>query len=256
MNISLKKPIVFFDLETTGVRIAEDRIVEISIVKLMPNGEREIKTRRINPECHIPEEATAVHKITDEDVKDCPTFKQVAKSLYQFIQGCDIAGFNSNRFDLPMLVEEFLRAGVDVDFSSANQIDVQTIFHKMEPRTLTAAYKFYCQKNLEDAHSAEADTIATLEVFMAQLEKYDTLPHDMKELHELSKYGNTIDYAGCLMMNSDDKPVINFGKYKGRCLYEVFEQDPGYYAWVKGAKFTEDTKRHFDRFYIDYQQKK
>lgn len=174
MKLNLKRPIVFFDLETTGVDTAKDRIVEISMVKVMPDGEQIVKTRKLNPGMHIPAEATAIHGITDEDVRDCPTFAQVAKSLEQFIRGCDFGGFNSNRFDLPVLVEEFLRAGVDVDFKRRRFVDVQNIFHKKEQRTLVAAYKFYCDKDLEDAHSAEADTLATYEVLMAQLERYPT----------------------------------------------------------------------------------
>ncbi|KGN74477.1 DNA polymerase III subunit epsilon [Porphyromonas macacae] len=256
MNIKLNKPIVFFDLETTGVRVAEDRIIEISIVKLLPDGSREVKTRRINPECHIPEETTAIHGITDEDVKDYPTFKQVAKSLYQFIRGCDLAGFNSNRFDLPLLVEEFLRAGVDVDFSNANQIDVQTIYHKMEPRTLSAAYKYYCDKEHVEAHSAEADTLATMEIFLAQLERYPDLPHDMKQLDEISRYHNTIDFAGCLVRNEQGEPVVNFGKYKGKSLMQIFETDPSYYSWVLNAQFTQDTKRYFTKYFLEYNQRK
>ncbi len=256
MNVTLQRPIVFFDLETTGVRVVEDRIVEISIVKLKPDGGREVRTRRINPERHIPEESTAIHGITDEDVKDCPTFRQVAKSLYEWIRGCDVAGFNSNRFDLPLLVEEFLRAGVEVDFDTVNQIDVQTIFHKMEPRTLSAAYKFYCQKDLMDAHSAEADTMATLEVFLAQLDRYPDLPKDMKSLGEMSRYHQSIDYAGCLIRNDKDEPVINFGKYKGRTLTSVFESDSSYYSWIQNAQFAQDTKRHFTRFYIAFCQEK
>lgn len=186
MKLNLKRPIIFFDLETTGVDTARDRIVEISMVKVMPDGEEIRKTRRLNPGMHIPAEATAVHGITDEDVKDCPTFAQVAKSLEQFIRGCDFGGFNSNRFDLPVLVEEFLRAGVDVDFKRRKFIDVQNIFHKKEQRTLVAAYKFYCDKELDDAHSAEADTLATYEVLQAQLDRYPDLRNDVDALAEYS----------------------------------------------------------------------
>ena len=195
MKLNLKRPIIFFDLETTGIDTAKDRIVEISMVKVMPDGEEITKTRRINPGMHIPEEATAVHGITDEDVKECPTFAQVAKSLEQFIRGCDFGGFNSNRFDLPVLVEEFLRAGVDVDFKRRKFVDVQNIFHKKEQRTLVAAYKFYCDKNLEDAHSAEADTKATYEVLMAQLDRYDDLENvprrsgGLRRAHPLQRKG-------------------------------------------------------------------
>lgn len=199
MKLNLKRPIVFFDLETTGVDTAKDRIVEISMVKVMPDGEQIVKTRKLNPGMHIPAEATAIHGITDEDVRDCPTFAQVAKSLEQFIRGCDFGGFNSNRFDLPVLVEEFLRAGVDVDFKRRRFVDVQNIFHKKEQRTLVAAYKFYCDKDLEDAHSAEADTLATYEVLMAQLERYPDLENDIDKLAEFSTRGEAADYAGRIL---------------------------------------------------------
>ena len=223
MKLHLQRPIVVFDLETTGVQITRDRIVEISILKVHPDGEQETKTRRINPEMPIPQEATAVHGITDADVADCPTFTQVARSLYSWIEGCDIAGFNSNRFDVPMLVEEFLRAGVAVDFDDRHFIDVQTIYHKMERRTLEAAYKFYCSKTLENAHSAEADTRATFEVLEAQLDHYpEELTNDVAALAEFSSYGRRVDFAGSLAFDDQDEIVINFGKYKGVPVTEVF----------------------------------
>ena len=203
MKLNLKNPLVFFDLETTGTNINSDRIVEICYLKVYPNGNEEAKTMRINPGMHIPEEATAVHGIHDEDVKDCPTFKEVARNIARDIEGCDLAGFNSNRFDIPVLAEEFLRAGVDIDLARHKFIDVQVIFHKMEQRTLSAAYKFYCGKNLEDAHSAEGDTRATYEVLMAQLDRYPEL--------------NT--------------PVA-----------EVLKKDPGYYSWILNSDFTLNTK--------------
>ena len=231
MKLNLKRPIVFFDLETTGVDTAKDRIVEISMVKVMPDGEQIVKTRKLNPGMHIPAEATAIHGITDEDVRDCPTFAQVAKSLEQFIRGCDFGGFNSNRFDLPVLVEEFLRAGVDVDFKRRRFVDVQNIFHKKEQRTLVAAYKFYCDKDLEDAHSAEADTLATYEVLMAQLERYPDLENDIDKLAEFSTRGEAADYAGRILFNEKGEEVFGFGKYKGRPVAEVFRAEPSYYAW-------------------------
>ena len=244
MKLNLQRPIVFFDLETTGVQITRDRIVEISILKISPDGERETKTRRINPEMPIPAEASAVHGITDADVADCPTFAQVARSLYAWLEGCDIAGFNSNRFDVPMLVEEFLRAGVAVDFDDRHFVDVQTIFHKMERRTLEAAYKFYCDKTLENAHSAEADTLATFEVLEAQLDRYpDDLKNDIPALAEFSTHGRRVDFAGSLAYNDKDEIVINFGKYKGVPVTEVFRKDSGYYNWVMGAQFPLETKR-------------
>lgn len=250
MKLNLQRPIVFFDLETTGVQITRDRIVEISILKISPDGERETKTRRINPEMPIPAEASAVHGITDADVADCPTFAQVARSLYAWLEGCDIAGFNSNRFDVPMLVEEFLRAGVAVDFDDRHFVDVQTIFHKMERRTLEAAYKFYCDKTLENAHSAEADTLATFEVLEAQLDRYpDDLKNDIPALAEFSTHGRRVDFAGSLAYNDKDEIVINFGKYKGVPVKEVFRKDSGYYNWVMGAQFPLETKRWFSHLY-------
>jgi len=250
MKLNLQRPIVFFDLETTGVQITRDRIVEISILKISPDGERETKTRRINPEMPIPAEASAVHGITDADVADCPTFAQVARSLYAWLEGCDIAGFNSNRFDVPMLVEEFLRAGVAVDFDDRHFVDVQTIFHKMERRTLEAAYKFYCDKTLENAHSAEADTLATFEVLEAQLDRYpEDLKNDIPALAEFSTHGRRVDFAGSLAYNDKDEIVINFGKYKGVPVTEVFRKDSGYYNWVMGAQFPLETKRWFSHLY-------
>ena len=243
MKLNLKRPIVFFDLETTGVDTAKDRIVEISMIKIMPDGEEIVKTRRLNPEMPIPAEATAVPGITDEDVKDEPTFTQIAKSLAQFIQGCDFGGFNSNRFDLPVLVEEFLRAGVDVDLKRRRFIDVQNIFHKMEQRTLVAAYKFYCDKNLEDAHSAEADTRATYEVLKAQIERYGDLQNDVDFLAEFSSRGETADYAGRILYNEKGEEVFGFGKYKGRSVADVFRTEPSYYDWMMNGDFPLYTKK-------------
>ena len=243
MNLNLKRPIIFFDLETTGVDTSKDRIVEISMVKIMPDGEEIIKTRRINPEMHIPAETTEVHHITDEDVKDCPTFRQIAKSLYQFMEGCDFGGFNSNRFDLPMLVEEFLRVGVDVDFKKRRFIDVQNIFHQMEQRTLVAAYKFYCNKDLTEAHSAEADTMATYEVLKAQLDRYDILENDIEALAKFSSRGETADYAGRIAYNDKGEEIFTFGKYKGRTVAEVFSTDPSYYTWLMNGDFPAYTKK-------------
>ena len=243
MKLNLKRPLVFFDLETTGVDTAKDRIVEISMVKVMPDGEEIVRTRLINPQMHIPEDATAIHGITDEDVKDQPTFAQIAKSLYKFIEGCDFGGFNSNRFDLPMLVEEFLRAGVDVDFKSRKFIDVQNIFHKMEQRTLVAAYKFYCDKDLTDAHSAEADTRATYEVLKAQLDRYTELQNDVAALAEFSARGETADYAGRIGFNEKGEEVFNFGKYKGVKVSEVFQREPSYYDWMMKGDFPLYTKK-------------
>ncbi len=243
MQLNLKNPLVFFDLETTGIDIAKDRIVEISMVKVMPNGEEIVKTRRINPGMPIPPESTAIHGITDEDVKDCPKFKEIAKSLAAQIEGCDLAGFNSNRFDIPMLAEEFLRAGVDVDLNRRKFIDVQTIFHKMEQRNLTAAYKFYCNKDLSNAHSAEADTMATYEVLKAQLDRYPELENDVNFLSKYSSFTNNVDFAGRMVYNEKGQEVINFGKYKGRVVEEVLKSDPSYYAWIMNGDFPLNTKK-------------
>ncbi|MBO7313651.1 MAG: 3'-5' exonuclease [Alistipes sp.] len=243
MNLQLKRPIIFFDLETTGVDTANDRIVEISMVKVNTDGSKVVKTRRINPEMHIPEVATAVHGITDEDVKDEPTFRQIAKSLAAFIEGCDFGGFNSNRFDLPMLVEEFMRAGVEVDFSRRKFVDVQTIFHRKEQRTLVAAYKFYCDKDLENAHSAEADTLATYEVLEAQIERYGDIGSTVEELAEFSSTGPMVDFAGRLSLNEQGEEIFTFGKYKGRKVEDVFKSDPSYYSWIMNGDFPLYTKK-------------
>ena len=242
-NLNLKNPLVFFDLETTGINVAQDRIVEISFLKVKPNGEEIAKTRRINPEMHIPEQATAVHGISDDDVKNEPTFKQIAKLLAAEIEGCDLAGFNSNRFDIPLLAEEFIRAGVDIDLNRRKFIDVQTIFHKKEQRTLIAAYKFYCDKDLTEAHSASADTMATYEVLKAQLDKYQDLENDVNFLSQYSSFTKNVDFAGRFVYDDKDNIVINFGKYKGRLLKEVLATDPSYYSWMMNGDFTLDTKK-------------
>ena len=243
MQLNLRNPLVFFDLETTGINIVKDRIVEISYVKVFPNGKEETKTRRINPGMPIPPESTAIHGITDEDVKDCPTFKEIAKSLATQIEGCDLAGYNSNRFDIPVLAEEFLRADVDIDLSRRKFVDVQVIFHKMEQRTLSAAYKFYCGKNLEDAHTAEADTRATYEVLKAQLDHYpDVLENDINFLSEYSSYSKNVDFAGRIIYDDKGVEVFNFGKYKGIPVAEVLKKDMGYYGWIMNGDFTLNTK--------------
>lgn len=255
-TLKLKRPIVFFDLETTGTNITRDRIVEICIVKLSPGSEEpEVKVRRVNPEMPIPAEATAVHKITDEMVANEPTFRQIAKSLADFMRGCDIAGFNSNRFDVPLLDEEFHRVGVDFDFHRAKFIDVQTIFHKMEPRNLSAAYRFYCGKELEGAHGAKADTLATYEVLLAQLERYDKLPCEVPELAQYSAQNDNVDLIGRLIYDSEGREIINFGKYRGQVARDVFQRDPGYYSWILQGDFPSDTKRAFTRIYMSLKEK-
>ena len=244
MELNLKNPIIFFDLETTGTDTVKDRIVEISYLKVHPNGKEEIKTKRINPEMPIPAGATAVHGISDDDVKDCPTFKQIAKSLADQMEGCDLAGFNSSRFDIPLLAEEFLRAGVDIDFSKRKMIDVQIIFHKKEQRTLEAAYKFYCDKDLTDAHSAEADTKATYEVLKAQLDKYADLENDMEKLaNEFSFFNNNVDLAGRIIRDENGVEVFNFGKHKGKPVAEVLKREPSFYAWMMDSEFPLNTKQ-------------
>ena len=243
MELNLKNPLIFFDLETTGVNISKDRIVEISLIKVMPSGQEIEKTLRINPEMPIPAEATAVHHIIDEDVKNAPTFKQVAKELGKFFEGCDIAGFNSNKFDIPLLMEEFLRADVNVDLSRHRFIDVQTIFHKMEQWTLVAAYKFYRGKNLEDAHSANADTKATYEVLKAQLDRYPELKNDVEFLSTFSTHNRNVDLAGRIIYNDQKVPVFNFGKYKGVSVEEVLRKDMGYFGWMMNGDFPLNTKQ-------------
>ena len=247
MKLNLKKPVIFFDLETTGTDISKDRIVEICYIKIFPDG-REIEyTKRINPGMHIPEVASAVHGIYDEDVKDCPLFKDVAKEIANEFVGCDVAGFNSNRFDLPLLAEEFLRAQVDIDLSRLAAIDVQVLYHKREPRTLTAAYKFYCGKNLEDAHSALADTRATYEVLKAQLDHYADMENDMDVLSKESSFTNNVDFEGRIVYDENGREVFNFGKDKGMPVDAVLDRDPGYYGWMMNGEFTLNTKQVLTR---------
>lgn len=243
MNLELTRPLVFFDLETTGVDSARDRIVEMGFIKLHPDGTRELKNRRINPGIPIPAVTTAIHGISDEDVADEPKFAQVAKSLKQWLEGCDLAGYNSNKFDVPMLVEEFLRAGVEIDLSATYAIDVQNIFHKKEQRTLIAAYKFYCGKDIENAHSASADIEATLEVLLAQLEKYDDLERTVPALSDYTKMNRNIDFAGRVIEDEQGRPIFNFGKHKGKLVATVFRSEPSYYDWIVKGDFTLDTKR-------------
>ena len=253
MKLNLKNSIIFFDLETTGLDIAKDRIVELCYIRIEPNGNEEAKSMRINPECHIPEEASKVHGITDEDVKDCPTFKQIATTLWQTFEGCDLAGYTSNKFDIPLLVEEFMRAGVDVDLSRRKLVDVQNIYHKLERRTLIAAYKYYCGKDLENAHSALADTQATYEVLQAQLDKYPTeLQNDIQFLADYSKMSNNIDFAGRFVYDENGTELVNFGKYKGRTVKEVLQKDPGYYGWIMQSDFTMNTKQVLTKLKFKY----
>lgn len=254
MLLNLQRPIIFFDLETTGTNITHDRIVEISLLKVWPDGTELERTRRVNPGMPIPAEATAVHHITDEDVKNEPSFSQLAKSLAEIFTDCDIAGFNSNRFDVPLLLEEFHRAGISLNISGIRFVDVQTIFHKKEQRTLSAAYKFYCGKDLDDAHSASADTRATYEVLKSQLDRYPDLTNDIKSLAEYSSHSHTVDFAGRLIYDDKNVEIINFGKYKGKVAEKVLRDDPGYYSWIMQGDFPQNTKDAFTR--INLRRKK
>ena len=284
MKLNLTKPLVVFDLETTGLDLVKDRIIQISYIKVFPNGEEERRNFLINPECYILPIITQLTGITNEDVKDKPTFKQLAPQLNDAFKGCDFAGFNSNHFDIPLLAEEFLRAGVDFDFSKCRLVDAQTIFHKMERRNLAAAYKFYCGRKMEDdfeAHRADQDTEATYRVLMGELDKYapganpdepeKVLENNMDCLHEFSKMNNNVDFAGRIVWtevkdasgktvtDKDGKPVMvetfNFGKYKGMPVADVLYRDPGYYGWMLNGDFTYNTKQVLTRIRLRSMQK-
>lgn len=254
MVLNLRNPLVFFDLETTGKNVTIDRIVEISLVKLTPKGDRTVKTKRINPTVPIPRESSLIHGIYDEDVKHAPTFKELASELAQFLEGCDLSGFNVVRFDIPILMEEFLRSGIDFDIKNQKIVDVQRIYHLMEPRTLEAAYQFYCGKKLENAHSAEADVLATVEVLQSQIERYESkvitqngkevnpIKNDMQVLHELSN-SNLVDFAGRMLYNDKGQEIFNFGKHKDKLVSEVLRTEPTYYDWMMNGDFSLDTKR-------------
>jgi len=243
MELKLNRPICFFDLETTGTNVAKDRIVEISILKIFPNGNKESKTWLVNPEMLIPAEASSIHGISNEKVANEPTFKELSKEVYTMIRDSDLGGFNSDRFDIPLLAEEMLRAEVDFDMKNTVSIDVQTIFHKMEKRTLGAAYKFYCDKDLEDAHSAEADTMATYEVLLSQLDRYPDLENNVKKLAEFSSHKRTVDFAGFIIWDDDDEEMFSFGKHKGKKVHDVLEKEPGYFSWILNADFPLYTKK-------------
>ncbi|MGL4955774.1 MAG: exonuclease domain-containing protein [Bacteroidales bacterium] len=243
MKLQLKRPLVILDIESTGLDIAKDRIVEICLIKLFPDGKEEIKTLRVNPTIPISPQASSIHGITDNDVREYPTFKKQAKNIANFIEGCDLGGYNSTKFDIPLLAEEFLRAEVDVDFRSRNMIDVQNIFHRMEQRTLVAAYKFYCNKEIKNAHSAQDDTLATYEVLKAQLERYDDLEGNIEFLAEFSSNSKNVDYAGRMIYDEHGNELINFGKHKGKKVEEILQVEPSYYDWIMKSDFTLDTKR-------------
>ena len=243
MELKLTRPICFFDLETTGIDVAKDRIVEISILKVFPNGNKESKTWLVNPTIPIPQQATAIHGISNEKVANEPTFAALASQVYNMIKDSDLAGFNSDRFDIPLLAEELLRAEVDFDMKNRVSVDVQTIFHKKEERTLSAALKFYCGKSLENAHSAEADTMATYEILKAQLERYGDLENDMKSLSEFTTRKKSVDFAGFIALNDKGQEIFTFGKNKNQLVEDILEKEPGYYGWIQGADFPLYTKK-------------
>lgn len=249
-HLQLRRPIAFFDLETTGVDPVKDRIVEIAVIKVAADGSRTQYVKRINPEMPIPEGSSLIHGIYDADVVDAPTFKEVGQELLQFFENCDIGGYNSNRFDLPVLTEEFYRAGIDVDFKTRKLIDVQQIFFKKEARTLSAAYEFYCNKDLKNAHSAEADVIATIEVLDAQLARYQDLEKNVAALHEFSGAEELVDYAKRLV-RKDGAIYFNFGKHKGKLASAVFNSEPQYYDWMMNADFSRDTKKALSDIYSE-----
>ncbi|MBC7653045.1 MAG: DNA polymerase III subunit epsilon, partial [Oligoflexus sp.] len=264
-----KRPLAFFDLEATGINVASDRIVEISILKAMPDGTEEIKTMKIKPNIPIPLETSLIHGIYDEDIKDAPTFKDVAQEIITFLGDADLAGYNSNKFDIPMLVEEFLRAGVTFDIDNRKFVDVQNIFHQMEQRTLRAAYKFYCGKEIVNAHSAEADIKATYEVLLSQLDKYEGIDfedkkgnisqpviNDVDALHQFTNLNRPVDFAGRMVFNDSDEPCFNFGKHKGKTLFEVFDAEPSYYSWIMNGDFPLYTKNRLDKFWKQHRDKK
>lgn len=268
MKLNLKRPLAFFDLETTGVNIAADRIVEISILKISPDGSEESKTYRVNPQIPIPAESSFFHGIYDEDVKDAPVFKDIAQEVADFIGDADLAGYNSNKFDIPLLMEEFLRAGVDFSLEQRRFVDVQNIFHQMEQRTLKAAYRFYCDKDLDNAHSAEADVRATYEVLKSQLKRYEGVDwedktgqvsqpvvNDVDALHDFTNLSKPVDFAGRLVYNEDGQEVINFGKHKGSIAEEVFQREPSYYSWMMNGDFPLYTKKCMEKIWNRFKAK-
>lgn len=251
MQLNLRKPICFFDLETTGTNVAQDRIVEISILKVFPNGNKESHTWKVNPGVPIPKQASDIHGITNEMVANEPSFKELAPKVMALMKDSDLGGFNSNRFDIPLLAEELLRAEMELDLKKSMSVDVQTIFHKMEKRTLSAAYKFYCDKNLDDAHSAEADTNATYEVLLAQLDRYPDLQNDVKFLADYSSHKTFADFAGFIGFDKEGREVFTFGKYKGTLVEEVLDKEPGYFGWLLNADFPLYTKKVLTRIKLN-----
>jgi DNA polymerase-3 subunit epsilon len=243
LDLNLKRPIAFLDLETTGVNVSTDRIVELSVLKISPNGKEEWMSTRINPGIPIPPKTTAIHGIRNEDVVNSPTFKEVAKNLANFLEGCDLAGYNAIKFDIPVLAEEFLRVNIDFNFLKRRYVDVQVIFHKKEQRTLTAAYLFYCKKNLEGAHGSKADTAATFEILKSQLDRYCDLENDIEKLADFSSFNTNVDFAGRIILDENGVEVFNFGKHKGKAVEAVFNEEPAYYAWMMNGEFPLYTKK-------------
>lgn len=243
MELKLKRPVVFLDLETTGINIATDRIVEISLLKISPNGKEQWMTTRVNPEMPIPPKVTAIHGISDSDVADAPTFREIAKNLAAFLEGCDLAGYSAIKFDIPVLAEEFLRTNTDFNFRKRKYVDVQVIFYKKEQRTLAAALQFYCKKELENAHSSKADTAATYEVLKAQLDRYKDLENDIEKLAVYSAFNNNADFAGRIIIDENGIEIFNFGKHKGKPVEEVFKEEPAYYSWMMNGDFPLYTKK-------------
>jgi DNA polymerase-3 subunit epsilon len=243
LNLNLKRPLAFLDLETTGINISNDRIVELSVLKISPNGKEEWMTTRVNPEMAIPPKTTAIHGITDEDVANSPKFVEVAKKLAAFLEGCDLAGYNAIKFDLPVLAEEFLRVNIDFNFKKRRYVDVQVIFHKKEQRTLAAAYQFYCKKDLHDAHSSKADTAATFEVLKSQLDRYSDLENDVEKLADFSSFNTIVDFAGRIILDENGIEIFNFGKHKGKSVELVFTEEPAYYSWMMNGEFPLYTKK-------------
>ena len=243
MELKLKRPIVFIDLETTGINVSSDRIVEISALKISPNGSEQWMTTLVNPEMPIPPKVTAIHGISDSDIAGAPTFREIAKNLTSFLEGCDLAGYNAMKFDIPVLAEEFLRTNVEFNFRKRKYIDVQVIFHKKEQRNLEAAFRFYCKRELENAHSATADTKATYEVLKAQLDTYSDLENDVDKLAEFSSFNNNVDFAGRIILDENGIEMFNFGKHKGRSVEEVFREEPSYYSWMMNGDFPLYTKK-------------
>jgi DNA polymerase-3 subunit epsilon len=269
MKLNLKRPLAFFDIEATGTNIGSDRIVEISVIKMNPDGNEEVKTWRVNPEMPIPIESSLVHGIYDDDIKDEPAFKDLAKTISEFIAESDLAGYNSNKFDIPILMEEFLRAGLPFDIDNRYFVDVQNIFHQMEQRTLKAAYQFYCHKEIVNAHSAEADTRATMEVLLAQIEKYKDVDfidkkgisskpilNDVEALHKFTNLNSPVDFAGRMVYNEQGDEVFNFGKHKGKKVEDVFNVEPSYYSWMMQGDFPLFTKRKLGEIYSRWNSKK